>query len=164
MTMASGFEACTFGKLKFTSDSTVDSDKLSAPGVLDVKIGIHLPDATQSNVRTAVLNAARSKLGFRLPGQFDHVMIIVEKCYEVQTSCSFAAVSCIVCLYGLFVLYHHCCLVSDLSIHFLSCFCSHVVIYFFHSMPTSTIGYHYTSRRITCTLPSACMRLDIIST
>ena len=95
VTMKSGFNDCTFGKLQFTNeynDQNIDK-VLSAPGVMEVKIDISLSSSTQSQIRSAVLQAAQSKLGFSLPGQsFDHVLIVAEHCYpNSQDNCAFAA-------------------------------------------------------------------------
>ena len=44
-------------------------------------------------MRELVMNEARRKLGFTLPGNvFDHVLIVVEHCYpNSEDTCSFAA-------------------------------------------------------------------------
>jgi len=94
VTMASGFRDCTFGKLQFTSNygSGVNTAPLTAPGVLDVTVGIRLNESTQATVRSAVVAAAQTKMGFTFPGPFDHVLILVKQCYAVYgESCSFAA-------------------------------------------------------------------------
>jgi len=94
-TMSDGFQDCTFGKLIFTpyyNNQNIES-KLSAPGVLDVRIDAQLTQITQSTMRELVMNEARRKLGFTLPGNvFDHVLIVVEHCYpNSEDTCSFAA-------------------------------------------------------------------------
>ena len=94
-TMSDGFKDCTFGKLIFTpyyNNQSIES-KLSAPGVLDVRINAQLTQITQSTMRELVMNEARRKLGFTLPGNvFDHVLIVVEHCYpNNEDTCSFAA-------------------------------------------------------------------------
>ena len=94
-TMSDGFKDCTFGKLIFTpyyNNQSIES-KLSAPGVLDVRINAQLTQITQSTMRELVMNEARRKLGFTLPGNvFDHVLIVVEHCYpNSEDTCSFAA-------------------------------------------------------------------------
>ena len=94
-TMSDGFKDCTFGKLIFTpyyNNQSIES-KMSAPGVLDVRINAQLTQITQSTMRELVMNEARRKLGFTLPGNvFDHVLIVVEHCYpNSEDKCSFAA-------------------------------------------------------------------------
>ena len=94
-TMSDGFKDCTFGKLIFTpyyNNQSIES-KMSAPGVLDVRINAQLTQITQSTMRELVMNEARRKLGFTLPGNvFDHVLIVVEHCYpNSEDTCSFAA-------------------------------------------------------------------------
>ena len=95
VTMSSGFDDCTFGKLKFTyqyNNANIES-KLSAPGVLEVTIDKDLTKMDQSQMREAVLSASNKKLGLSLPGSyFDHVLIVIEKCYQNGSdSCEFAA-------------------------------------------------------------------------
>jgi len=94
VTMTAGFNDCTFGKLQFTyqyNNANIEA-KLSAPGVLDVTIDKDLTKIDQSQMREAVLSASIKKLGMELPGPFDHVLIVVEKCYpNGQDSCTFAA-------------------------------------------------------------------------
>ena len=93
VTMASGFAACSFGKFTMTSDyeGTVNTDLLSAPGVLDIKIDVSLPVTSQETLRSKIAQAAKAKLGVKLPNTFDHVVYVVQKCYKVGTSCGFAA-------------------------------------------------------------------------
>lgn len=93
MTMKSGFGACSFGKFAITNNyqGQVDTDRLSAPGVVDVNVNIRLSESSQATVREASLKAAEQKLGLILPGPFDHVVIVVEACYRIGTECGFAA-------------------------------------------------------------------------
>ena len=82
-TMTSQFAACSLNKLQITWQSTRAVQKmLSAPGVLEVKIGISIRNSDQGSIRGAVYEAAGRKLGFTLPGVFEHVMIILEGCYQ----------------------------------------------------------------------------------
>lgn len=63
-TMSDGFKDCTFGKLIFTpyyNNQSIES-KLSAPGVLDVRINAQLTQITQSTMRELVMNEARRKV------------------------------------------------------------------------------------------------------
>ncbi|KAL7533597.1 hypothetical protein ACHAXR_010512 [Thalassiosira sp. AJA248-18] len=92
VTMKSGFDACSFGKFRVTYPSMDEfGGALSAPGVVDVKVNIKLSQSAQGTVRTTVANAVEAKLGVELPGPFQHVVFVVEKCYEVGTDCGFAA-------------------------------------------------------------------------
>lgn len=82
-TMKSQYAACSFGKLQITSQTTRSIQRiLAAPGVLEVNIGISITSADQSSIRGAVYEAAGKKLGFALPGPFQHVMFILEGCYK----------------------------------------------------------------------------------
>ncbi|KAL7509736.1 hypothetical protein ACHAXN_006705 [Cyclotella atomus] len=88
-TMTSQFAACSFNKLKITSQGSRNIQKvLSAPGVLEVNIGISITDIDQGSMRNAVYQAAGEKLGVALPGPFQHVMFILEGCYK---DCGWAA-------------------------------------------------------------------------
>lgn len=94
VTMASGFKACTFGKLTFTSDSgsSTLNNKMDAPGVVDIRINEDLTKIDQSQLRSLILKEVKNKLGVSLPNVFDHVMCVVEKCYQNSVdSCSWAA-------------------------------------------------------------------------
>lgn len=82
-TMASQYAACSFNKLQIVSQSARSIQKLlSAPGVLEVNIGISIKNIDQSTIRNAVYRAAGEKLGITMPGPFQHVMIILERCYN----------------------------------------------------------------------------------
>lgn len=86
----SGFDACSYGKLQMSNNygnSNIDR-KLSAPGVLSVKIWKSLSSSTQEEIVAASKAAAEAKLGFRLPGPFDHVMFTYENCYKVENQCN----------------------------------------------------------------------------
>ena len=96
VTFKSQIEACSFDKFQvspYPHDTEADiSHQLSAPGVMDVTISISL----DGNDRVAIENAAKSaveeKLGFELPGPFQHVMFILEGCYGINgTGCGWAA-------------------------------------------------------------------------
>ena len=62
--------------------------KESAPGVIEVTIDISLVGNDRYAVRNAVTAAVQAKLGFGLPGPYDQVMYVLEKCY---TGCGWAA-------------------------------------------------------------------------
>ncbi len=88
MTMKSQFEACSFGKLRISNNYNIDiSNHLEAPGVIDVNVPLKLSESNRLQVRTASINAVEEKLGFELPGPFDHVVFVVEGCY---TDCGWA--------------------------------------------------------------------------
>ena len=60
--------------------------------MLDVTINGALDALTQSQMRGEVISAASSKLGVELSETFDHVLIVIEKCYRSGgESCSWAA-------------------------------------------------------------------------
>ena len=83
-TMTSQFAACSFNKLQIVPgghDSSQIQKVLSAPGVLEVKIPISIKTSGQGDIRKEVKAAAEAKLGFSLPGPFQHVMIVLESCY-----------------------------------------------------------------------------------
>jgi len=94
MTVKSGFESCSFGAMKITSDysgTSVDTSKLSAPGVVDVTIGLSLSSASQVDIIEAAATAVMKKLDVGLPGPFAHVIFILEDCYTGEAECNFAA-------------------------------------------------------------------------
>jgi len=81
-TMSSQFDACSFHKLEIVwHHGGSIRKKMSAPGVLEVNIGVSLRDSDMDTIRAAVVNAAQEKLGFDLPGPFHHVMFVLEGCY-----------------------------------------------------------------------------------
>lgn len=78
------FETCnqSFGEFEVTNQYSRDiSRHLAAPGVIEVNINVKLETSSRSTVRNEVTKAVQAKLGFNLPGNFDHVMYILEKCY-----------------------------------------------------------------------------------
>ena len=88
VTMSSQFAACSFGKLQVTNEYDVDISKhLAAPGVINVDLPIRLSNSDRLAVRNAATKAVEDKLGFELPGPFQHVMFVLEACY---TDCGWA--------------------------------------------------------------------------
>lgn len=89
--LASQLNDCSMNKLTVVteySDSTV-ADKLSDVGLLDVTINLDLTTALDRyQVRNAITAAVQTKLGFNLPGPFQQVMYITQKCY---VDCGWAA-------------------------------------------------------------------------
>lgn len=80
--LSSQFESCSFGKVRVTTDYSVDiSRHLASPGVIEVDLPISLASSGRAEVRSASIKATQDKLGFRLPGPFHHVMFVVERCY-----------------------------------------------------------------------------------
>ena len=87
----SQLEACSHGKLQVTNEYDIDvSDKLAAPGVIEIDIPISLVGNDRRAVRTELIRATQNKLGFVLPGPFQNVMFVLEGCYK---DCGWAAVS-----------------------------------------------------------------------
>ena len=94
VTMASQFKECSFGKLQFTTnyEGQINTSVLKDDGVLEVTLSKRLDQMKQSEMRNEVMAEARKKLGFTLPGNLDHVMVVVERCYRVDgEGCNFAA-------------------------------------------------------------------------
>ena len=64
----------------------------AAPGVMNVTIGIDITNnvtaASTSDVKNAVTAAVQAKLGFNLPGPYEQVMYVLERCYH---DCGWAA-------------------------------------------------------------------------
>jgi len=82
--------ACSHDKLQVTNEYDIDiSDKLAAPGVIEIDIPISLVNDRRA-VRTELIRATQNKLGFALPGPFQNVMFVLEGCYK---DCGWAAVS-----------------------------------------------------------------------
>ena len=83
------FVDCSWGQLNVVNSYSVDiSDHLAAPGVIEVTINISLLDNDRYAIRNAVTTAVQAKLGFNLPGPFEQVMYMLEKCY---VGCGWAA-------------------------------------------------------------------------
>jgi len=72
-----------------SSNPVVDQDKYSAPGVIEITIDI---DITTASDRYAIHNAVTAEvqeyMGFSLPGPYEQVMYVLEKCY---VGCGWAA-------------------------------------------------------------------------
>lgn len=81
--MKSQFFDCSFGQLNL-KPGAIDPPHEAAPGVIEVDIGLALTDTSLPNrysIRNAVTSAVQAKLGFNLPGPYDHVLYVLEKCY-----------------------------------------------------------------------------------
>ena len=81
-------KACSFGKLDIVPTEDCGKVKCDAPGVIDVTINISLKSANRNQIRNAASEAVRIKTGITLPGNYDHVMYVVEGCYN---NCGYAA-------------------------------------------------------------------------
>jgi hypothetical protein len=93
VTVRSGFEDCSFGKLRMTYDygTTKYDSALSAPGVIDVTIGIKLTTSSQVSIIQEAAVAGMKKMKESFPGPFTHVIFVLEECYTSDDECNFAA-------------------------------------------------------------------------
>jgi hypothetical protein len=93
VTVKSVFEGCSFGKMRILSDyGTTEYDSiLSAPGVIDVTIGLSLTSSTQTAILNAAADAVQKKMNANMPGPFAHVIFVLEGCYGSDQECNFAA-------------------------------------------------------------------------
>ncbi len=81
---------CSFGQLNIIPGGTFGKgNDIAAPGVIEVTIPITLTDNSRADIRKAVTAAAQTKLGFSLPGPYQHVMYSLEGCYNED--CRWAA-------------------------------------------------------------------------
>jgi hypothetical protein len=73
-------EACSFGRLEiFPGDAGAAA---AAPGVIEVTIDVDITSRDIFRVENDITQAVEDKLNIGLPGGFDHVMYIVEDCYQ----------------------------------------------------------------------------------
>ncbi len=83
---------CSYGQTRFIAgDPPTNSagNHEVAAGVIEVKINKDLNAvANRYEVQNAVTAAVQDKLGFNLPGPYEHVMYVLEKCYK---DCGWAA-------------------------------------------------------------------------
>ncbi|EJK44205.1 hypothetical protein THAOC_37278 [Thalassiosira oceanica] len=92
--MKSQFDACSFGKFQVTSDygGAINEKSLSAPGVIEIKLSSQLSELTQAQLRVEAANLVQEELAVDIGTIFDHVVFVVESCYEVEDSvCGMAA-------------------------------------------------------------------------
>jgi len=81
--------ACSFGQLNIVNEYSVNiTEHEAAPGVIEVDINISLETNDRYTIHDAVTVAVQDKLGFVLPGPFEQVMYVLEKCY---IGCGWAA-------------------------------------------------------------------------
>eukprot|EP00979_Chaetoceros_neogracilis_P003697 scaffold656_cov271-Chaetoceros_neogracile.AAC.7 len=85
--LASQMKACSFGALNIVPGD-ITPDAQAAPGVIEVTIPITLRGNSRNNVKNAVTTAVQEKLGIRLPGPYEQVMYVLERCYQ---DCGWAA-------------------------------------------------------------------------
>ena len=86
--LASQMKACSFGQLDIVPGAISPSTAEAAPGVIEVAIPISLTDNDRYAIHNAVTAAVNAKLGISLPGPYEQVMYVVEKCY---VNCGYAA-------------------------------------------------------------------------
>ena len=91
-TMTSQFEACSYGKLKMSYDYgfNVPTD---APGVVEVQINGDLTKESIFDLRNEFRTATEAKIGRSLPNSFDHVLFVIEACYNKCGWAGFATVN-----------------------------------------------------------------------
>lgn len=80
--------ACSMGALTtFPANTTTMGINYSqsAPGMMEVTIGISLTNSTYEDIHNAIIGQVQTVLGITLPGPFDHVMMIVENFYTSAT-------------------------------------------------------------------------------
>lgn len=85
--LASQMKACSFEKLNII-EGPVDEDKRAALGVIEVTINIELTENDRYAIHNAVTAEVNSKLGYNLPGPYEQVMYVLQKCY---VGCGWAA-------------------------------------------------------------------------
>lgn len=78
---------CSWGQLNIIP-GPIDAEHEEAPGVIEVTIPITLEGNGRATIRNAVTTAVQSKLGFSLPGPYQQVLYVLEKCY---VDCGWAA-------------------------------------------------------------------------
>jgi len=89
MTLKSQMHACSFEKLDITAGLSSGTDTSSdSPGVVDITIGISLLNNSRFAVRKAMTDTLEAQLGYKLPGPYQHVMFVLEGCYQ---QCGWAA-------------------------------------------------------------------------
>ena len=89
ITLKSQMHACSFGKLDITAGLPSGTDTSSdSPGVVDITIGISLLNNSRFAIRKAMADTLEAQLGYKLPGPYQHVMFVLEGCYQ---ECGWAA-------------------------------------------------------------------------
>eukprot|EP00546_Thalassionema_frauenfeldii_P009624 CAMPEP_0178912114 /NCGR_PEP_ID=MMETSP0786-20121207/10078_1 /TAXON_ID=186022 /ORGANISM="Thalassionema frauenfeldii, Strain CCMP 1798" /LENGTH=568 /DNA_ID=CAMNT_0020584651 /DNA_START=624 /DNA_END=2327 /DNA_ORIENTATION=+ len=85
--LASQMRACSFNKLNII-EGPVNELLRAAPGVVEVTIDIQLTENDRYAIHNAVTEKVNTKLGITLPGPYEQVMYVLEKCY---VGCGWAA-------------------------------------------------------------------------
>lgn len=94
--LKSQLEGCSMNKLTIQAGVPQHEQLYSNPnsGVLEVTIDVSL-DNTRSVVRNSITAAVNDKLGISLPGPYDQVMYVIQKCIRIQDNpnrrCGWAA-------------------------------------------------------------------------
>lgn len=91
--LKSQMKACSFDQLNIIpgtySPTKIPAGEPSAPGVIQINISIALDGGDDRYaIHNAVTAAVQTKLGHSLPGPYEQVMYVLEKCY---TGCGWAA-------------------------------------------------------------------------
>lgn len=82
---------CSYGQVNFIAgDPPTNSagQHEVAAGVIEVTIDVDLTQGTTTQVRNAVTLKVQEKLGFDLPGPYEHVLYVLQGCYK---ECGWAA-------------------------------------------------------------------------
>lgn len=90
--MTSQFEACSYGKMKITNDYGFSVPE-SAPGVIEVNVDVDIKTNKITSLRNDFKRATEAKLGRSLPGEFEHVLFVLEGCYQGCGWAGFATVN-----------------------------------------------------------------------
>ena len=86
VTLKSQMNGCSFGKVNVTAG--LQDPHENAPGVLEVTIKESLKVTRRTTIWRSAVKEAEAILGHRLPGPYQHVMIVLEGCY---VQCGWAA-------------------------------------------------------------------------
>ena len=92
--MKSQLEDCSFGQLTIQPGqlpddvASKDTSGNTIPGTMEVTIPIPLNTNDRYKIHNAITTEVQSKLGITLPGPFEQVMYVIEKCY---VGCGWAA-------------------------------------------------------------------------
>jgi hypothetical protein len=85
--LASQMKACSFDALDVVPGPIVQ-EKEAAPGVIEVTIPGRLEDYSGYEAEADITAAVQAYLGITLPGPYQHVMYVIENCYD---GCGYAA-------------------------------------------------------------------------
>ena len=81
---------CSYGQLNITEGAMPagKDNEEAAPGVIEVSVNLSLTNTDRYAFHNAVTAAVNTKLGISLPGPYDQVLYVLEKCY---IECGWAA-------------------------------------------------------------------------